>query len=177
MHGNTSYDQLIELLKTRFESHMHRHKNQNWEAVIPKLSEQALKALAAMEQTGGEPDVAELHETLCFVDFSEQTPKGRINLCYDKEARLSRKYHPPLSSAEEMAEEIGIEILTEAEYRELQEIEKLDTATSSWVITPPSIRNLGGAVFCDRRFDKVFLYHNGAETYYSTRGFRGKLII
>ncbi|WP_099203574.1 DUF4256 domain-containing protein [Miniphocaeibacter massiliensis] len=171
---------LLEILEKRFKENMHRHNGVKWQKVLEKLKENPskLNTLSKMEKTGGEPDVVKFNSNIkeyVFVDFSKETPEGRRSLCYDKEALESRKKNKPENSALEMAKEIGIEILTEEEYRRLQKVEELDLKTSSWVFTPKEIRELKGALFCDRRYNHVFLYHNGVESYYSSRGFRGKL--
>lgn len=173
-------EELLPALKARFEKHMHRHTGVAWADVQARLeaNRDALQSLQAMEATGGEPDVigeADDAGHLIFCDCSPQSPVGRRSICYDGEARLSRKKHRPENSAVEMAAAMGIELLTEECYRELQRLGELDTKTSSWVRTPPDIRALGGALFCDRRYGKVFVYHNGAESYYAARGFRGLL--
>jgi hypothetical protein len=171
-------DFLLGLLKTRFEENMPRHKGLEWAAIEKKLqtSPEKLASLDEMEATGGEPDVVGQDKKTgeyIFFDCSAQTPKGRTSICYDPEALESRKEHKPKSSAVGMATAMGIELLTEEQYRDLQKLGEFDTKTSSWVNTPPKIRKLGGALFCDRRFDTVFTYHNGAESYYAGRGFRG----
>lgn len=174
------HEQLLKTLKARFEKNMHRHKGLEWSNVQARLEAHPDKlwSLGEMERTGGEPDVvgydSETGEYL-FYDCSPESPSGRRSLCYDREAREARKEHKPQSSALEMAAAMGIELLTEEEYRKLQELGEFDTKTSSWVMTPPEIRALGGALFCDRRYNHVFTYHNGAESYYAARGFRGKL--
>ena len=172
-------DELIEILKARFEKNMHRHKGIAWTAVQAKLerNRNALKSLRAMEASGGEPDVIgdEKAGHITFCDCSPESPIGRRSLCYDKEALASRKKDKPQGSALEMAADIGIDLLTEQQYRELQQLGEFDTKTSSWVQTPADVRSLGGALFCDRRYGKVFVYHNGAESYYAARGFRGRL--
>lgn len=172
-------DELIAALETRFEQNMHRHKGIAWPAVHARLdgNSGALKSLHAMESTGGEPDVIGMDKSgrVIFGDCSAETPTGRRSLCYDKEALDSRKENKPRGSAVEMAAEMGIELLTEKQYRELQQLGEFDTKTSSWIETPPDVRSLGGALFCDRRYGKVFLYHNGAQSYYAARGFRGQL--
>lgn len=173
-------DKLLGIMAVRFEKHMNRHKGLEWAKVLAKLEANADKlwTLNEMEMTGGEPDVIG-HDRrageFVFCDCSAETPKGRRSICYDREALESRKEHKPDNSAMGMADDMGIEILTEEQYRELQKLGEFDTKTSSWVQTPPEIRELGGALFCDRRFDHVFLYHNGAESYYAARGFRGSL--
>lgn len=173
-------EELLEILKKRFEKNMNRHKGIKWVDVEAKLEANADKlwSLGEMEVTGGEPDVVgydKKADKYIFYDCSAETPKGRRSICYDDEALQSRKEHKPKNSAIEMAGEMGIEILTEEEYRELQELGEFDLKTSSWVKTPVSIRELGGALFCDRRYDHVFVYHNGAESYYGARAFRGSL--
>jgi len=171
---------LLSTLRGRFERNMSRHKGLEWAKVQAKLEGNADKlwSLYEMERTGGEPDVIG-HDRRAgeytFCDCSAESPKGRRSLCYDREALESRKEHKPKDNAEDVAAAIGIELLTEEQYRELQRIGEFDTKTSSWVKTPSAIRKLGGALFCDRRFDTVFLYHNGAESYYAARGFRGWL--
>jgi hypothetical protein len=173
-------EELLRSLKTRFEQNMNRHQSLEWEKVQARLEANAEKlwSLNEMERTGGEPDVvghdAKTGEYI-FYDCSEESPKGRRSLCYDREALDSRKENKPKDNAMDMASAIGIEVLTEEQYRELQNLGKFDTKTSSWVKTPPAIRKLGGALFCDRRYDTVFVYHNGAESYYAARGFRGWL--
>ena len=174
------HDDLLAELKSRFEANMNRHKGTTWGAVEERLSKNAaaLKSLAAMEASGGEPDVIggdKKTGDIVFWDCSPQSPDGRRSLCYDREALESRKAHKPKNSAVEMARSMGIELLTEDEYRQLQKLGEFDTKTSSWIETPSEVRSLGGALFCDRRFNKVFVYHNGAESYYAGRGFRGKL--
>ena len=173
-------EELFSTLKTRFEKNMHRHKGLEWNKVQARLEAnmQKLSSLSEMEETGGEPDVVEFDKNTgeyVFYDCSAETPKGRRNLCYDRKALDSRKEFKPANSAVDMAVAIGIELLTEEEYRVLQLLGKFDTKTSSWILTPSEIRKLGGALFCDRRFDTVFVYHNGAESYYGARGFRGSL--
>jgi hypothetical protein len=173
-------EELLLTLQARFEKNMKRHKGLDWEKVQAKLeaSPEKLWSLNEMEATGGEPDVVGFDKKngeYIFYDCSAETPKGRRSVCYDLEALESRKEHKPKNSALEMAADMGIELLTEEEYRELQKLGEFDTKTSSWVITPPEIRELGGALFCDRRYDHVFVYHNGAESYYGARGFRGTL--
>lgn len=172
--------ELLGILKTRFEKHAARHPGIRWEAIQARLEADADKfwSLDEMEANGGEPDVVG-HDTktgeYIFYDCSAQSPKGRRSVCYDDEALRSRKEHKPKNSATSMASAMGIELLTEEQYRHLQQLGEFDTTTSSWVQTPPEVRKLGGALFCDRRYDKVFLYHNGAESYYAARGFRGAL--
>ncbi|CQR55173.1 DUF4256 domain-containing protein [Paenibacillus riograndensis] len=171
---------LLETLKARFEKNMNRHQGLEWANVQAKLEAQPDKLwpLHEMERTGGEPDVVGHDEETgeyIFYDCSAESPKGRRSVCYDREALESRKEHKPHNNAIEMAAAMGIDLLTEAQYREMQKLGKYDLKTSSWVKTPESIRALGGAVFCDRRYDTVFMYHNGAESYYGARGFRGSL--
>lgn len=171
---------LINLLKARFEKNMQRHGNVEWAEIQAKLAAggRKLRSLNEMERTGGEPDVVGRDDKTgdyLFYDCSAESPEGRRNVCYDKEALESRKANKPPNSAIGMASDMGVEILTEEEYRMLQKLGKFDLKTSSWIKTPPEIRKLGGALFCDRRYDHVFVYHNGAESYYSGRGFRGSL--
>lgn len=173
-------EELLDALKRRFEANMVRHPGVAWDDVVARLEAhpERLAALERMEATGGEPDVTGRDEAtgeIVFVDCSAQSPAGRRSLCFDPEALAGRKKNPPAGSAVGMAREIGIELLTEAEYRALQEVGDFDTKTSSWVATPPDIRRLGGALFCDRRYGAVFVYHNGADSYYGARGFRGLL--
>ena len=172
-------DDLIEILQARFEKNMHRHKGIAWSAVQARLERdpRALKSLGAMEASGGEPDVIGDDESdhITFCDCSAESPSGRRSLCYDEEALDSRKENKPQGSAVETATEMGIDLLTEQEYRELQQLGEFDTKTSSWVQTPSDVRSLGGALFCDRRYATVFVYHNGAQSYYASRGFRGRL--
>jgi hypothetical protein len=173
-------EDLLKTLQARFEEHMQRHKESDWKQVCAKLeaNPDKLWSLSEMERTGGEPDVVG-HDNktggYVFCDCSAESPKGRRSLCYDREALESRKEHKPKDSAVSMAAAMGIELLTEEQYRELQKLGEFDTKTSSWIKTPSSIRKLGGALFSDRRFDTVFVYHNGAESYYAARGFRGWL--
>jgi hypothetical protein len=175
-------EELLKVLKTRFEKNMNRHRGVKWSDVEARLLAAPAKlwSLAEMEATGGEPDVVVIEtkkSEFIFCDCSPESPSGRRSICYDGEALVSRKENKPKNSAFDMAEEMGIEILTEAQYRALQQLGKFDTKTSSWVKTPPEIRKHGGAVFCDRRYEHVFLYHNGAESYYAARGFRGLLSV
>lgn len=171
---------LLNILKERFEKNKNHHKGIEWAKVQAKLegNTEKLWALNEMEQTGGEPDVVGQNKKTgeyIFFDCAAESPKGRRSICYDHEALESRKEHKPANSAMNMAADMGIEILTEEEYRELQQLGNFDLKTSSWVLTPDAIRDLGGALFCDRRYNTVFLYHNGAESYYAARGFRGSL--
>jgi len=173
-------NKLIEILRVRFEENRHRHPDLKWETIQNKLEKNPDKlwSLSQMEETGGEPDVIgfdKLTGEYLFGDCSPESPKGRRSVCYDQEALASRKKHPPKNSAVALASEMGISLLTEEQYRELQKLEDFDTKTSSWVNTPDEIRKLGGAIFCDRRYNSVFVYHNGADSYYSARGFRGLL--
>src|SRR5213596_616447 len=173
-------EELLRALKARFEKNMDRHKGFQWAKVQAKLEANTYKlwSLNEMERTGGEPDVVG-HDKKAgeyiFYDCSAESPKGRRSLCYDREALEARKEHKPKDSAMNMAAAMGIELLTEEQYRELQKLGEFDTKTSSWVKTPSDIRKLSGALFCDRRYDTVFVYHNGAESYYAARGFRGSL--
>lgn len=171
---------LLDLLKSRFEKNMNRHKGLDWVSVQARLeaNPKKLKSLAAMEESGGEPDVVGFDKKtgeFVFYDCSAETPKGRRSLCFDRAALDARKEHKPAGSAMELAKSMGIEMLTEAEYRELQTLGEFDLKTSSWIQTPASIRKLDGALFCDRRYGHVFTYHNGAQSYYAVRGFRGSL--
>ena len=173
-------DTLIGILKTRFEKNTKRHAGLDWSEVLARLQAvpEKLWSLNEMERTGGEPDVVGQDNDsgeIIFYDCSAESPQGRRSLCYDQEALASRKEHKPQDSAVGMADSMGIVLLTEEQYRELQELGDFDTKTSSWVKTPPGIRKLGGAIFCDRRYDTVFVYHNGADSYYGSRGFRGSL--
>ena len=173
-------EELLDTVKARFEKNMNRHKGLEWAEVQAKLvaNPEKLWTLNEMERTGGDPDVVgydkETGEYI-FYDCSAESPKGRRSVCYDQEALESRKQNKPKNNAIEMAAAMGIELLTEEKYRELQKLGNFDTKTSSWVKTPADIRKLGGALFCDRRYDHVFVYHNGAESYYAARGFRGLL--
>ncbi len=174
--------ELLTALRSRFEKNMERHRGIEWARVQEKLAVDSTKlwSLNEMERTGGEPDVVGQDTKTgkyIFCDCSAESPSGRRSLCYDREAWESRKEHKPKDSAVGMAEAMGIELLTEEEYRELQKLGEFDTRTSSWVQTPSSIRNRGGAIFCDRRYGTVFTYHNGAESYYASRGFRGMVKI
>jgi hypothetical protein len=173
-------DELLQVLKARFEKNMHRHQGIAWAEVQARLESNpaALNSLQAMEETGGEPDVIGQDKgsgRFTFCDCSIESPTGRRRICYDHEARDARKEHKPKSSAVEMAAAMGIELLAEEQYRALQMLGEFDTKTSSWIATPRDIRALGGALFCDRRYGKVFVYHNGAQSYYAARGFRGSL--
>jgi hypothetical protein len=172
-------DELLNALEARFAKNMHRHPGIAWLDVRNKLAgnPSALRSLHEMESTGGEPDVIGQDEegSYRFCDCSAESPVGRRSVCYDREALESRKEHKPENSAVEMAAAMGIDLLTEEQYRELQKVGDFDTKTSSWVTTPSDVRELGGALFCDRRYGKVFVYHNGAQSYYAARGFRGSL--
>ncbi len=176
--SNKQREELLKALKARFEKNMNRHKGLDWAKVQAKLeaSSDKLWSLNEMERTGGEPDVVGQDKKtgeFIFYDCSADTPKDRRSICYDRQALESRKEAKPRDSAVNMATAMGIELLTEEQYRELQKLGNFDTKTSSWVNTPAAIRKLGGAIFCDRRYDTVFTYHNGAESYYAGRGFRG----
>lgn len=171
---------LLEILKKRFEANMHRHHGLNWVDIEDQLKQKPEKlwVLNQMEETGGEPDIVSFDSKsseIVFYDCAVETPKGRRSLCYDRAALDARKEHKPENNAVEVAEAIGIELLTEEQYRQLQSIEHFDLKTSSWVQTPVDIRKLGGAIFCDCRYGRIFTYHNGAQSYYATRGFRGRL--
>jgi hypothetical protein len=173
-------EELLRALKARFEKNMNRHKGLEWANVQAKLESNTEKlwSLNAMERTGGEPDVVGHDKKTgehIFYDCSAESPKGRRSVCYDREGLESRKEHKPENNAIDMAAAMGIELLTEEQYRALQKLGNFDTKTSSWVETPSEIRKLGGALFCDRRYGNVFVYHNGAQSYYSARGFRGSL--
>ena len=173
-------EELLKTLKARFEKNMNRHKGLDWAKVQAKLeaNPEKLRSLNEMETTGGEPDVVghdKKSGEYIFYDCSAESPKGRRSICYDREALEARKEHKPKDSAVNMAAGMGIELLTEEQYRELQKLGNFDLKTSSWVKTPTEIRKLGGALFCDRRYDHVFLYHNGADSYYAARAFRGSL--
>jgi hypothetical protein len=175
-------EQLLRALKARFEKNMDRHQGVEWAKVQARLDANAEKlwSLGEMEQTGGEPDVVEHNKKTgeyIFYDCSAESPKERRSFCYDREALESRKEHKPKDNAVDAAAAMGIELLTEEQYRKLQNLGEFDTKTSSWVKTPSNIRKLGGALFCDRRFDTVFVYHNGAESYYAGRAFRGWLTV
>ena len=174
------HEELLRALKARFAKNMNRHKGLEWAKVQAKLEADAekLRSLNEMERTGGEPDVVRHDKKTgeyIFYDCSAEGPAGRRSICYDREGLESRKEHKPENNAIDMAAAMGIELLTEEQYRELQKLGNFDTKTSSWVKTPADIRRLGGALFCDRRYDTVFVYHNGAESYYAARGFRGSL--
>ena len=173
---------LLKILKARFDKNMHRHSDLEWTNVVEKLNfhTEKLWSLNEMEKTGGEPDVVGFDKesgTYIFIDCSAESPSGRRSICYDRNALEGRKANKPKTSAMDMAEVMGIDLLTEVEYRELQKLGNFDTKTSSWLNTPESIRELGGALFADYRYGNVFVYHNGAESYYAVRGFRGSLRI
>lgn len=175
-------ERLLSALKSRFQTNMNRHEDLEWAQVQAKLEgkAQGLWSLNEMERTGGEPDLVGYDprtDEYIFYDCSVESPNGRRSLCYDREALASRKEHKPRDSAIGMAAAMGIELLTEEQYRELQKLGEFDTKTSSWITTPSKIRKLGGALFCDRRYDTIFVYHNGAESYYAGRGFRGSIRI
>lgn len=173
-------EELLDVLKRRFESNLNRHKGMKWSDVADRLASHKAKlwSLNEMESSGGEPDVIAFDKKsgeYTFCDCAAESPKGRRSLCYDAEALASRKENKPRGSATGMADAMGIEMLTEEQYRALQQLGEFDTKTSSWIVTTQKIRALGGALFCDRRYDHVFVYHNGAESYYAARGFRGSL--
>jgi len=173
-------EELLKVLKSRFEKNLNRHKGLEWAKVQAKLEANAEKlwSLSEMEKTGGEPDVVghdQKTNEYIFFDCSAESPKGRTSVCYDREGLDSRKEHKPKNNAMDMAAAMGVELLTEEQYRELQKLGEFDTKTSSWVKAPADIRKLGGAIFGDRRFGRVFIYHNGAQSYYSARAFRGSL--
>lgn len=174
--------ELLHTLEARFQNNMHRHKGLAWREVLARLGDEAraLASLLAMETSGGEPDVIGRNATtgqFVFCDCSPESPAGRRSLCYDRGALDSRKENRPQGSAVESAAEMGVELLTEAQYRELQQLGEFDTKTSSWIVTPPDVRGLGGSLFGDRRYGRVFVYHNGAQSYYAARGFRGRLLV
>ena len=178
--SNKQREELLGVLQTRFQKNMNRHRGLEWTKVQARLeaNPEKLRSLHEMESTGGDPDVVGHDKKTgeyIFYDCSAESPKGRRSLCYDREALDSRKENKPKSDALDLAGAIGVELLTEEQYRELQTLGEFDTKTSSWVKTPSAIRKLGGALFCDRRFNTVFVYHNGAESYYAARGFRGSL--
>jgi hypothetical protein len=171
-------NQLLQALKRRFDAHMHRHADITWETVLARLdaTPAALRSLAGMESSSGEPDVIGRDAAtgeLLLCDCAPETPSGRRSLCYDDEALHARKENKPAGSAIGMARSLGVELLTEAQYRALQQLGEFDLKTSSWIATPDDVRDLGGALFCDRRYGRVFVYHNGAQSYYAARGFRG----
>lgn len=168
--------ELLDLLKKRFEKNMHRHQGFVFEEVQEKLI-QHLDTILKMEETGGEPDVVVLDEKLYVIDMVKESPKLRGSLCYDKEARLARKNFPPASSALEMAASLGISVIDERMYVKLQDIEDVDLKTSSWILTDEKLRSLGGALFGDKRYQRTFIYHNGADSYYGSRGFRGYITL
>lgn len=170
-------DLLLKVLKQRFEKHLNRHQNTKWEDVLNYLSEEHIFSIYHMELSGGQPDVVYIDDHLFFIDMAKETPKDRRSICYDEKARLGRKKFPPKTSALEMAKEMHIDILDQEMYIKIQEIEDLDLKTSSWIKTPESIRNLGGALYGDKRYKKTFIYHNGADSYYGVRGFRGYIKI
>ena len=179
-NNNKKNADLLQALKVRFEENMNRHKGLEWAKVQARLKAhpEKLWSLSEMESTGGEPDVVGYDKKTgeyIFYDCSAESPKGRRSVCYDREALESRKEHKPKNSAIDMATAMGIELLTEEQYLELQDLGEFDTKTSSWIMTPSDIRKLGGALYCDRRYDHIFAYHNGAESYYAARGFRGSL--
>ncbi len=171
--------EILTTLRTRFAQNMKRHAGIDWDMIEAKLAAnpKKLTTLAQMEETGGEPDVVVFGGEITFCDCSPESPKGRVSLCYDDAALKARKEHKPKDSAMNMAETMGVEMLKEEEYRYLQTLGEFDRKTSTWINTPTNIRKLGGAIFCDRRYDTVFTYHNGAESYYAGRGFRGKIKI
>jgi hypothetical protein len=178
--GAGSRAALLQTLQARFERHPQRHPSIAWADVLARLegNDAALRALQAMEDSGGEPDLIAVDDAdggFVFADCAEESPTGRRSTCYDAQARTSRKEHAPAASAEEQAVAMGVELMSEAQYRRLQELGEFDRKTSSWIATPADLRELGGALFCDRRYGRVFVYHNGAQSYYAARGFRGVL--
>lgn len=173
-------EELLKRLEERFNNNMNRHKGMKWEDVAKRLTPEKIASLYLMEDSGGDPDVVDYDKKsgkLYFFDCSKETPKGRVNLCYDRKALEGRKKFPPKNCAMDVANECGIELLNEDQYRYLQTKGEFDLKTSSWILTPEKVRNLGGAFFCDRRYDTVFTYHNGADSYYGVRGFRGMIEI
>lgn len=180
--SETEKSAFVKTLQARFEKNTNRHRGIHWDDVQKKLEKnpEKIQSLFLMEESGGEPDVVVLDKNskeIYFVDCTAESPKGRRSFCFDRDAWEKRKEHKPENTAEDFAKELGVEILSEEEYRKLQELEKFDLKTSSWIKTPEKIRKLGGALFCDRRYDTVFTYHNGADSYYAARGFRGILKI
>lgn len=180
MATKNNYEELLQILQDRFESNMNRHPNLKWDDILNKLNKnpKKLESLLQMEESGGEPDVVGLDEKsgeYLFYDCAAESPKGRRSFCYDKEALDKRKENKPKNNAVDAAKSMGIEILNEEEYRELQKLGTFDNKTSTWLKTPENIRKLGGAIFADLRYDTIFIYHNGAESYYAARGFRGVL--
>jgi len=175
-------DEILAILGTRFAANTHRHRDVAWRVVEERIAADpaSLRILAAMEATGGEPDVVVTPDAggaIVFVDCAPESPSGRRSLCYDRPALEARKANRPTGSAVEAAAALGVALLTEAEYRALQALESFDRKTSSWIATPDPVRALGGALFCDRRYDRVFVYHNGADSYFAARGFRGRLVV
>lgn len=170
-------DLLFKVLKERFEKHSNRHQNITWENIISQLSENHISSIYKMELTGGQPDAVYLENSLFFIDMAKETPKDRRSICYDEKARVGRKKFPPKTSAFKMAKEMNIEVLDQDMYIKLQEIEDIDLKTSSWIKTPENIRSLGGALYGDKRYNQTFIYHNGADSYYGVRGFRGYIKI
>ena len=175
-------DRLLEILESRFTKNMHRHKGVDWAKIMARLDQNraALKPLLELEASGGEPDVIAWDRAtgkVVFCDCSIESPTGRRSLCYDDEALHARKENKPEGSAVGMAVAMGVELLTEEQYRMLQQLDEFDRKTSSWIATPPDVRSLGGALFCDRRYGRVFAYHNGAQSYYAARGFRARLSV
>lgn len=176
----SQHKEMIEILEIRFASNIHRHKNMDWQKIAAKLEIQneKLRSLYEMENTGGEPDVIDYDketDSYLFVDCATESPTGRRSICYDREGLESRKEHAPKNSAMDMAQAMGIDLLTEEQYRHLQSLQPVDRKTSSWLLTPAAIRKEGGAIFGDYRYGQVFIYHNGAQSYYAARGFRGAI--
>lgn len=178
MLSNNDKNELLTLLETRFNNNMKRHPNLIWQEVLKRINEnQILNTLYQMEQTGGEPDVTALDGQLVYVDFSQESPKNRRSLCYDRTALDKRKQNKPKSDVLTEAKHLGIILLNEDQYKAIQKIEPMDTKTSSWILTPKVIRDLGGALFCETRYQTIFTFHNGADSYYGSRGFRGYIKI
>lgn len=174
-----SKDDLFKTLENRFNKNIYRHPNIKWDEIASLLENDSEKisSLSHLETSGGEPDVTEINNQIVFIDFCKESPKERRSLCYDKSARVNRKKFPPVSSACEICKQWQVDLLTEDDYHALQEIQAVDLKTSSWLFTPDNIRQLGGAIFGDRRYDTTFIYHNGSDSYYASRGFRAKLIL
>lgn len=175
--NKSEQEEILNALESRFNTHKERHEDLSFNDIKEKLTEKHLVVLYNMEATEGEPDVVNLNGEIFFADFSKESPKGRRSICYDRAALEARKKHKPENSAVDLAKEIGIEMLNESDYRQMQEVADFDLKSSSWIKTPDDIRTLGGAIFCDKRYNTVFTYHNGADSYYGARGFRGKLKI
>ncbi len=172
MMNLTDKQNLLELLERRFKKHMHRHNQISWDELVLKLSDKMIDTIWQMEETGGQPDAVNIDEHLFYIDMSKESPKDRGSICYDKKAREERKKFPPKTSVFEMLDQMNANLLDESMYKKVQMIEDLDLKTSSWILTPENIRSLGGALFGDKRYNQTFIYHNGADSYYGSRGFR-----